>query len=80
MHLLFDLVLKKNEIQALIKSGNKVNGITLVYILKLAFKIYQINVKIQKINNSIFKTFKMVLASFQIKNSKKPDFSKNPFC
>lgn len=37
-----------------------------VYILKLGFKIRRINIKAQKINNSIFKIFEIVLTSFEI--------------
>ena len=37
---------------------------TLRYILKLGLKIYSTNVKVQKIDGSILKTFKIVLASF----------------
>lgn len=40
----------------------------LVYILKLDFKICHVNIEIYKINNSIFKMFKIVLTSFQIKD------------
>lgn len=35
---------KKNEVQALINSGNEINMITLVYILKLGLKVCCINV------------------------------------
>ena len=35
---------------------------------KLGLKICSINVKMQKINDSIFKTFEMILTSYQIEN------------
>ena len=38
------------------------------YALKLGLNVCFINVGVQKINSSIVKTFKIVLASFQIKN------------
>ena len=40
----------------------------LVYALKLGLKIYLTNVKAQKIDGSTLKTFKIVLASFQIED------------
>lgn len=58
---------KKNEIQALINFSSKINAIKLICILKLSFNIWHTNVQASKINNSIFKTFRIVLASFQIK-------------
>lgn len=39
-----------------------------VYILEQGFRVYCINVKVKKIDGSILKTFRIVLASFQIKN------------
>ena len=45
------------------------------YALKLGLKICTINVRIQKINGSIFKIFKTVLANFEIENKfEKPRF------
>ena len=41
---------------------------TLKYILKLNLKIYSTNVKAQKIDDSIFKTFEIRLASFKVEN------------
>lgn len=67
MYLLFNLV-QKNEIQALINSSSKVNAITLVYILKLGLQARQTNIGDQKIHGSIFKTFKIVLARFQVED------------
>ena len=37
------------------------------YTLKLGLKVRQINVGAQKIDGSILKTFKIILASFQVK-------------
>ena len=41
---------------------------TLECALKLGLKIYFTNIRAQKINSSTFKTFRMVLASFQIED------------
>lgn len=38
------------------------------YTLKLGLKVYHTNVRAQKINNSIFETFEIVLANFQVKD------------
>lgn len=59
---------KKDKIKALINSGSKVNAMSLRYALKLGLKVRYTNVKTQKINGSTFKTFGMVLASFQVEN------------
>lgn len=48
--------------------GNKVNAMTLAYIVKLGLKVLLINVRVQKIDSSILKTFEMVLASFQFED------------
>lgn len=57
---------KKNqaEIWVLLDFDNKINTITLTYIIKLGFKIQQTNVGAQKIHDSIFKIFKIVMANF----------------
>ena len=48
--------------------------------MKLDLKIRPINIKAQKINGLLFKLFKMVLISFQVKNKlKKPRFFKKTF-
>lgn len=54
---------KKDEIRALINFGSKINVITPVYISQLSFQVRYTNIKAQKIDNSIFKTFKIVFAS-----------------
>ena len=41
---------------------------TLGYISQLNLKIYYINVEAEKIDNSIFKIFEMVLISLEIEN------------
>ena len=49
--------------------GSKLNTITLGYTLKISLKIYLIDIRAEKIDSSIFKTFKMVLASFKVENT-----------
>ena len=44
---------------------------TLVYTLKLGLKACSTNVGMEKINSSIFKMFKVVMASFKVKNKLK---------
>lgn len=55
---------KKNEMQALINSVNKINAMTPAYASSLGLRISQINIEAQKIDNSILKTFGIVIASF----------------
>ena len=55
---------KKNEVQALINSGSKVNAMTPGYALKLGLKVRPTDVGAQKIDGSTLETFGMVLASF----------------
>lgn len=50
--------------RALINFDVKVNAITQVYILELSLKIRQTNIGDPKIDNSIFETFQIILASF----------------
>ena len=54
------------QVQVFINSGSKVNARILGCILKLGLKIHLINIKVEKINSSILKTFEIVLISFQV--------------
>lgn len=56
------------EIRALINLSSEVNTITPAYATKLGLKIRKTNIKIQKIDNSTFNIFEMVLTNFQIKD------------
>lgn len=58
----------KNRLQVVIDSGSKINTMTPVHVLKLGVKFCHTNVEAQKINDSIFNTFRIVLANFQIEN------------
>lgn len=55
---------KKVKIRALINSGSEANAMTPAYALKLGLKIRFTNIEAQKINSSIFKIFRIILASF----------------
>ena len=48
----------------MINFGNKVNIMILGYTSKLGLKIYRINVRTQKFDDSTFKIFEIVLAYF----------------
>lgn len=54
---------KKNKIQTLINFNSKVNAMTPTYTAKLDLKIQKINADAQKIDGSIFHTFRIMLAS-----------------
>lgn len=64
----YPIYFKRNKVQALFDSSNEVNVITLGFASKLGFKIRYTNIGAQKIDYSIFETFEMVLASFQIED------------
>lgn len=52
------------EIQVLIDSKSEINTITPAYVSKLDLKVQATNIKAQKIDDSIFQMFEMVLTSF----------------
>lgn len=64
----YSIWFKKDKVRALIDFRKKINIMIPAYELKLGLKTYHINVEIKKIDNSTFKNFKMVLASFQVEN------------
>lgn len=57
--------------QVFINSGSKKNAITPEYALKLDLKVCHTNIKAQKIDSFTLKTFKIVLASFQVEDKLK---------
>lgn len=57
-----------NNIKALFDFGNEINVISLMYGLKLDLYICCTNVSAQKINQSIFAIFEIIMAIFQIQN------------
>lgn len=81
IHYLISLNKDKVKTQALINPGSEINTITLVYILKVGFKIYSTDIIASKIEGSALETFNIVLASFQFKNCLKRAyfFKKNLF-
>ena len=58
----------KVHIQVLIDSGSEVNPIIPSYIFKLDLEVWTTNVGATKIDNSLLKTFGMVIAGFQVKD------------
>ena len=59
---------KKATIQALIDFGSDVNTMTLAYTKKLGLQTQKTNIGAQKTDSLLFKTYKMVIAIFLIKN------------
>lgn len=68
LYIQYIIYIKKNKIQTLFDSGNKVNRITLIFAIKLNIKIQHINVEAQKIDGFIFEIFRIVLANFWVKD------------
>ena len=79
-HICYLIRFKKNEVQALINSGSKVNAITPGYASKLGLKVRPTNVGAQKIVGSTLETFGMVPASFQVKDKlERPQYFQETF-
>lgn len=70
LYIYYPLCFWKNtrEVAALIDTSSKVNKMPLVYPSKISFQVHQIDIGAQKLNSSIFKTFEMILASFQVED------------
>lgn len=81
MYQLFALFLRNiADHRALIDSGREVNAMTTFFAFKLGFKLLNTNIRAQKIDGSTFKTFVLVLATFQIENKlEKTQFYKELF-
>lgn len=76
------LSFKKDQakVQALVDFCNQVKAMTPAYTAKLGFKVKPINIRAQKIDRTIFQTFEMVLATFQVKDEfKKTQFFQETF-
>lgn len=69
-YIYYSIQFKKNtdEIQALINSESKINVMTPAYGNKLSFQMQKTNVRAQKIDGSILKTYKMVIVGFQVQD------------
>ena len=57
---------EKKAIQAFINFGIEVNKITPIYAFNLAVKMQKIDVDAQKIDSSLLRALKMVIASFYV--------------
>ena len=66
LYIHYPIWFKKKEVQALIDSGSEVNAMTPAYASKLGLWVHRIDIGAQKIDGSTFKTFGIVLASFQV--------------
>ena len=55
---------KGATIWALINSGSKVNTMTPAYVKQLGLQVQKTDVRAQKIDGSLLRTFEMVIASF----------------
>ena len=58
----------KATIQTLINLGSEVNVMTPAYAKQLGLQVQKIDVKAQKIDDSLLWTFEMVIASFQVED------------
>lgn len=67
IYYLFCFLKDANKVWVLLDLSSEVNTMMPAYTLKLGLKVRQINVGAQKIDGSILKTFKIILASFQVK-------------
>ena len=64
----------------MLNSGSKVNAINLDYAWKLKFKIQKTIIGAQKIDDSIFEIFEIVIANFQIEDkASRPRFFQKTF-
>ena len=67
----YPMQFRKNKgatIQALIDSGSKVNTMTPAYAKKPSLQVRKTNVRAQKIDGSLLRTFGMVIAGFQVED------------
>ena len=62
---------KENKVQVLINLGSEINAMTPAYASKLSLRVRRTDVRAQKIDGSTFKTFGIVLASFQVEDKLK---------
>ena len=58
----------QEQIRILLNSGSKVNTMSPTFVQKLDLHIRKTNVGAQKIDGSALKTFKMVIADFQVED------------
>ena len=58
----------QEKLKTLFKNGSKVNAISPAYVKKLGFKTRKTNVGAQKNDSFALKTFKIVIADFQVED------------
>lgn len=71
LYIYYSIQFWKNQIHnilALINLKSKINAMLPIYIKKLGFPIWKINISTQKIDKSILKIFKIAITNFQVKN------------
>lgn len=69
-----------NLVPVFFDSGSQINAMHLTFAKKLGLIIHPTNINIQKIDNTIFKTYKMIVAAFSIINqAKRVKFFKKTF-
>lgn len=63
--------INKQLVRAFVKFGNEVNEIQSSFVKKPSFHIWKIDVRADKIDSSMLKTFGIVIASFLVNDKKK---------
>ena len=58
----------QEQVKAVLNSGSKVNTMNPAFARKLNFHIQKINIVAQKIDSSTLKTFRMMIADFQVED------------
>ena len=67
-YICYPVQFQKDQVQALINSGSKVNAMTPAYALKLGLITRKIDVGVQKIDGSALTTDRMVIAGFSLQD------------
>ena len=72
-------VIFKDQIEALLDSGSKVNAMSQTFAQQLGFKICKTNVGVQKIDSTTLETYEIVVSTFSVlnKDGKERFFEKN---
>ena len=71
---------QEEQVKALLNSGSKVNAINPDFARKLGFKIWKINVGVQKIDGLALETFGIVIVDFQVEDkANRPRFFQKTF-
>ncbi len=69
----------KDQLEALLDSGSKVNAMSQVFAHQFGLKTWKTNIKVQKIDGTTLKIYKMVVSIFSMldKDSRRTFFEKN---